>query len=152
GSGELDNIAVAFSLTQGMSVERATPGGQAFKDRVQWPIGRLRPRELRYFAITVRAKSAGRIPNIVTVHWRGPELQATAETEFLGATALELSIRESKDPVAVGEKVTYALSIHNRGTMPVKDVTLLAQFPIDQFALVGNESDGKQNSRQELEI
>jgi uncharacterized repeat protein (TIGR01451 family) len=152
GSVVLDNVAVAFSLAQGMTVERATPGGQAFKDRVQWPIGRMNAGDIRTYAITVRAKMAGRIPNIVTVLWRGPEERATAETEFLGAAALQLSLRESKDPVAVGEKVTYQLIVHNRGTSPAKDVKLAAQFPIDQFAFVANESDGKQNSKQEVEI
>ena len=143
GNIALDNVAVAFSLAQGMQVMRSSQGGQGFKDRVQWSVGELRAGDSRVFMITVRAKNAGRIPNIVTAYWRGPEQRASVETDFMGATALQLSLRESKDPVAVGEKVVYTLIVHNRGTSPAAGVQLLAQFPIDQFTLVPEESDGK---------
>ena len=143
GTVALDNVAVAFTLAQGMQVMRSSQGGQGFKDRVQWSVGELRAGDIRNFAITIRAKNAGRVPNIATAYWRGPEQRATVDTDFMGATALQLSLRESKDPVAVGEKVVYTLVVHNRGTTPATGVQLLAQFPIDQFALVPEESDGK---------
>jgi uncharacterized repeat protein (TIGR01451 family) len=152
GAIALDNVAVAFALTQGMFVERATLGGQPFAGRVQWSIGQLNAGETRNYDITVRAKSAGRVPNFVTVHWRGPELTDKCETEFLGAAAPQLSTGASKSLIAVGEKVTYTMTITNRGTTPARDVKLLAQFPISQFELVMAESDGKRNARQELEI
>lgn len=147
GTAALDNVAVAFSLVQGMQVMRASQGGQNFKDRVQWSVGELRAGDTRIFNITVRAKNSGRVPNIVTVYWRGPEQRASKETDFMGATALQLSLRESKDPVAVGEKVVYTLIVHNRGTSPATGVQLLAQFPIDQFSLIPEESDGKMDIR-----
>src|SRR5262245_39381589 len=152
GAVALDNVAVAFALTQGMIVQRATPGGQPFAGRVQWSVGKLNAGETRNYDITVRAKNAGRVPNIVTVHWRGPEILKTYETDFLGAAAPQLSIGASKSSIAVGEKVTYTMTVSNRGTSPANDVKLLAQFPINQFELVAAESEGKPNARQELEI
>ncbi len=142
GTMALDNVAVAFSLSPGMQVERASQGGQGFKDRVQWSLGQVRSGDVRIFSITVRAKNPGRVPNIVTAYWRGPEQRASIDTEFMGATALQLSLRESKDPVAIGEKVVYTLAVRNRGTTTANDVRLLAQFPVTNFSLVPEESDG----------
>src|SRR5262249_6753394 len=96
GAVALDNVAGSFALTQGMIENRSTPGGQPFADRVQWSIGKLNAGETRNYDITVHAKYAGRVPNIVTVHWRGPEILKAYETDFLGAAAPQLSIGASK--------------------------------------------------------
>ena len=143
GTTPLDSVSVSFALAQGMRVERATQGGQASKDHVQWPLGRLDAGKTMTFSITVRSQEARRVPQIVTARWRGPEQRAEVWTEFLGASALHLAVKESKNPVAVGEKIVYSITVQNRGTSPAKSVRLTAQFPIEQFTLLKDESDGK---------
>ena len=43
----------------------------------------------------------------------------------------------------IGEKVRYTLTVTNRGTAAAKDVKLVASFPVTQFALDSDGSDGK---------
>src|SRR5262249_31771471 len=125
GATPVENVVVAFNLQKGMKVVRATPGAQDFKDRLQGALPRLNPGETRTLNVAVQADAAGTVPNFVQVLWRGPEQHDEVTTEFLGASALHLDLRESNDPVRVGDKVRYTLIVSNRGNAPAKDVKLI---------------------------
>jgi uncharacterized repeat protein (TIGR01451 family) len=146
GTTALENVVVAFNLARGMKVARATPGAQDFKDRVQWTIARLNPQEKRSFSVSVQMANAGTVPNFVNVLWHGPEQRDELVTEFRGAVALQLSLHESNNPIRVGDKVRYTITVTNRGNAPTKDkdVKLIVKFPVSQFALDPDGSDGKQ--------
>jgi uncharacterized repeat protein (TIGR01451 family) len=143
GTTPIDNVTVVFMLQKNVKVVRATPGAQTFGDRLQWAIPRLLPRDRRTFSVWLQSEAAGTIPSFAHVLWSGPKQTAEAVTEFLGAVALHLEVRESNDPIRVGDKVRYTLTITNRGTKPATDVKLFCRYPVTQFTLDPDGSDGK---------
>jgi uncharacterized membrane protein len=143
---------VSFNLAKGMKVVRTTPGAQDFKDRIQWVVPRLNPGETRSFNVAVQAAAAGTVPSFAQVLWRGPEQRAEVVTEFLGAAALHLDLRESGDPIRVGDKVRYTITVTNRGNAPAKDVKLVIKYPITQFAVDLEGTDGKSLPDKSVEI
>jgi uncharacterized repeat protein (TIGR01451 family) len=144
GTAPLDNVVVVFGLQKGMKIVRSTPGAKSFEDRLQWAVPKLtgggKPTT---FSVWAQANVAGNVPIWADALWHGPKQHAEATTEFVGAAALHLDLRESADPVRVGEKVRYTLTVTNRGTAAATDVRLLASFPMTQFAVDKDGTDGE---------
>jgi uncharacterized repeat protein (TIGR01451 family) len=137
----LDNVVVAVGLQKGMKVVRATPGAKSFENRLQWAIPKLSVRETK-FSVWAQAATTGTVPIFAEVLWHGPKQHAETSTEFLGAANLHLDIRESADPIRIGDKVRYTLTVTNRGTAAATDVKLVACFPTQQFAVDESGTDG----------
>lgn len=143
GTVPLDNVSLVFVLQKNVKVVRATPGAQTFGDRLQWAIPRLLPKDRRTYSVWLQSDTAATIPSFAHLLWSGPKQTAEAVTEFLGAAALQLEVRESNDPIRVGDKVRYTLTVTNRGTKAATDVRLLCRYPLTQFAIDPDGSDGK---------
>jgi uncharacterized repeat protein (TIGR01451 family) len=137
----LDNVVVAVGLQKGMKVVRATPGAKSFENRLQWAIPKLSARETK-FSVWAQAATTGTVPTFAEVLWNGPKQHTETTTEFLGAANLHLDIRESADPIRIGDKVRYTLTVTNRGTAAATDVKLVASFPTQQFAVDESGTDG----------
>jgi uncharacterized repeat protein (TIGR01451 family) len=143
GTTPIDNVSVIFVLQKNVKVVRASPGAQTFGDRLQWAIPRLLPRDRRTFSVWLQSETAATIPSFAHVLWSGPKQTAEAVTEFLGAIALHLDVRESNDPIRVGDQVRYTLTVSNRGSKAATDVRILCRYPVTQFTLDTDGSDGK---------
>jgi uncharacterized repeat protein (TIGR01451 family) len=130
GADPLDNVVLTVPLLKGMKIVRASTGSQTFKDRVQWPLPKLSAGQTRTIGITVEMANAGTAPVSAQVLWHGPTQIDEVTTEFLGAVALHLQLQQSNNPVRVGEKVRYALTVTNNGTATAKGVKLIVTFPV----------------------
>jgi uncharacterized repeat protein (TIGR01451 family) len=52
-----------------------------------------------------------------------------AAIEIVGVAALQMSVKDSSDPVAVGQRVTYTVRVKNAGTRAAKQVRVSAEVP-----------------------
>jgi uncharacterized repeat protein (TIGR01451 family) len=152
GADPLDNVVLSFPLLKGMKIVRATPGSQSFKDRVQWPVSKLMAGETRNFSISVEMANVGTVPVSAQVFWHGPTQIDEVTTEFMGAVALHLALQQPSNPVRVGDKVRYTLTVSNSGTAPAKNVKLIVTYPVSQFAMDVDGTDGKQQADRSLVI
>jgi uncharacterized repeat protein (TIGR01451 family) len=144
GVDPLDNVVVSMPLLKGMKILRATPGSQSFKDRVQWPLPKLSAGETRNISVSLEMASVGTTPISAQVLWHGPTQTDEVTTEFLGAVALHLQLQQSNNPIRVGEKIRYSMTVTNNGTAPAKGVKLIVNFPVSQLAVDADGTDGKQ--------
>jgi uncharacterized repeat protein (TIGR01451 family) len=133
GTIPMDNVAVAFSLPLGMKVKQASQGAEQFSSRVQWVIQKFNPGESRTFSLQVQAAEPGTVPLFVEALGRGHVAHAEIKTEFVGAAALRLRIHKSSDPIVVGDKVTYTVTVQNTGTAEARDVEVKISVPTVQL-------------------
>ncbi len=152
GADPLDNVVLSVPILKGMKIVRATPGSQSFRDRVQWPLAKLSAGETRKFNISVEMANAGTSPISAQVLWHGPTQTDEVTTEFLGAVALHLDLQQSNNPVRVGEKVRYSLTVTNNGSAPAKGVKLIVTFPVSQLTVDADGTDGKQQPDRSLVV
>jgi len=135
GTIPLDNVAVTFSLPNGMKVKQASPGAEKFASRIQWGIPSFKAGETKTFTLQVQAVEPGTVPIIVQALGRGHSAQADTKTEFVGAAALRLRIHKSSDPIQVGEKVTYTVTVQNTGTAEARNVEVKIALPTVQLKI-----------------
>ena len=117
GTLPLTQVVINNPVPPNTAFVRASGGGQLMGSQVQWMIGDLPPAESRTVEIRLRALVPGRICNQATVTAdRGLLKQAEACTEFTGASALNLEVEHTTDPVEVGQDTSYVVNIRNTGT------------------------------------
>ena len=64
--------------------------------------------------------------------------------EIVGVPALQLSVKDTADPVAVGERTTYLVRGENAGTEAAREVEVVADLPA---ALRPNAGTGRSGMR-----
>ena len=122
GTVPLDNVVVKVSLPPAFKVVKASQEAQSFADHIQWGIKRFEPKQSHEYRLSLQTSDAGKAQVIVNVLSKAAPVQTTMETDFQGATALRLRVRESSNRVQVGDRITFKVFVQNTGTIAAKDV------------------------------
>jgi uncharacterized repeat protein (TIGR01451 family) len=131
GDLALGNVAVRAQLPAEVSFLSASDLGKLMNAEVAWSLGTLSGRSQRTLHLSARCLRPAAEANLVVVATADPALQeqATAALEIRGVPAFTLQIAKLGDPVQVGGKLTYKVSVTNTGTLPAAQVELVAQVP-----------------------
>jgi uncharacterized repeat protein (TIGR01451 family) len=127
----LNNVVVRDQLPPEVSFMNATELGQIINGQVVWNLGNLAGRQQKMVQVTARClKTAARVVN-VAVATADPGLQEQSEAvlEIRGIPAYSLDITKVGDPVQVGGKITYRISVTNTGSLPGNQVEISAGLP-----------------------
>jgi uncharacterized repeat protein (TIGR01451 family) len=132
GEAPLTNVVVRDTLPAELAFLTATDGGQLTGTEVVWNLGTLQPRDERVVRVTTRTAQLTRQAVNVAVVTADPGVQERAEAaiEILGVPAFDLDIVKVGDPVVIGDKVTYRISVTNRGSLPANQVEVIATVPL----------------------
>lgn len=138
GDFALNNIVVKATLPAEVAFAKATDGGKASGKQVVWNLGSAPPRQERTIAVTgICNNVAARAVMTATVTAapvadRGKPVSADrpaeATLEIVGVPALQLSVKDSADPVAVGERTTYLIRVKNTGSQAARKVEIVADL------------------------
>ena len=139
GDVALNNIVVKATLPAEVAFVKATDGGKASGKQVVWNLGTAPARQERPISVTgtcnnavAGAKlSATAAASPVSDRGKplGPARPVEAAIEIVGVPALQLSVKDSADPVAVGDKTTYLIRVKNAGTQVARKVEVVADLP-----------------------
>jgi uncharacterized repeat protein (TIGR01451 family) len=154
GTTALTNVGLTDYLPPEMTYVSSGAGGQFTPGMpgggggtVQWIIGNLEPGAGRAVDLVLRSSVAGQICHRAIAAAGGAgTVQAEACTTFEGVAGLLLDIKDTIDPVEVGAKTSYIITVRNQGTQTATNVRIEALVP-DQFAVTRRE--GSSESRQE---
>jgi uncharacterized repeat protein (TIGR01451 family) len=147
GEIPLENIVVRATLPPEVRFVKTTEGGKLTDRPIVWNIRRLRGGEEQSITVTgicdqlsgrallsatatarpaVEGAAAGRSSLAKSV---GPPRPVEAAFEIIGIPALQLSLKDSTDPIVVGQRTTYTIRVKNAGTLAAKKVTVSATAP-----------------------
>jgi uncharacterized repeat protein (TIGR01451 family) len=139
GDVPLKNVVVKATLPAEVAFSKATDGGKASGKQVVWNLGSLAARQPRTIAVTgICNKVTGRAivtakvsasPNSDGGKVLGADRPAEAPLEIVGVPALQLSVKDSADPVAVGERTTYLIRVKNTGSQAARKIEVIADLP-----------------------
>jgi uncharacterized repeat protein (TIGR01451 family) len=145
----LNNVVVRDQLPPALSFQSATQLGQILNGQVVWNVGVLAPRDQKVLQVTARcAVLSPRIVN-VAVATADPGLQEQSEPttlEVRGVPAYALEIGKVGDPVPVGGKVTYRITVTNTGSLPGNQIEVIANVPKELQVI---NAGGPTQARQE---
>ena len=120
GTGAASNIVLEEIVPAGLS--------HAAGNELEYEIGTLRPQETKKLVLTLNAKKAGVIENILTVRGEG-SLQAEHRTQVeVIAPQLQLNVAGPKRRF-LERQAKYSVSVSNPGTAPANNVELVAYLP-----------------------
>ncbi|HLJ93980.1 MAG TPA: hypothetical protein VKU02_12400 [Gemmataceae bacterium] len=133
GDVPLNNVVVRDPLPAEVAFTGATELGQLINGQVVWNVGTVPPGGQK--AVQVTARCAQRTQHLVNTAVvtadPGVQEQAQAELEILGLPAYSLEVRKIGDPVTVGSKMTYQISVTNTGTLPGTGVEVTVRVPAE---------------------
>jgi len=139
GEVPIEKLVVKAMLPPEVSFVKATDGGKGNGQQVVWDLGSAPARQERTVAITVRCEkisakatmsaSVSGSPSVSLIKPTTLGKPASASIEIVGVPALQMSLTDSNDPVAVGQKTTYTIRVKNAGTMAANNVDVSAEVP-----------------------
>jgi uncharacterized repeat protein (TIGR01451 family) len=131
GDVPLANVVVRDQLPPEVSFLNATDLGQFLTGQVVWNLGNLPAHGDKTVQVTARCLMlAPRVVNSAVVS-ADPGMQEQAEgvLEIRGLPAYSLDVTKVGDPVVVGGRITYKVTVLNTGSLPGNQVEVTATMP-----------------------
>jgi uncharacterized repeat protein (TIGR01451 family) len=131
GDLPLSNATVRAQLPPEVSFQDATELGKFMNNEVVWNLGAIIGRGQRTLQLTGNCLQPTGQANLGVIATADPGMQEQVNTplEIRGVPAFLMQITKLGDPVPVGGKVTYKVSVSNTGSLPAGQVELVAQLP-----------------------
>jgi uncharacterized repeat protein (TIGR01451 family) len=140
GEVAIPHVVLRTELPTELAVVSASDGAQSAERGVVWNLGTMQPKEQRAVKlVTNPTRLAERAAPVATVSGgAGVQAQARAELEIRGLPALATQIEKLGDPVAVGGRITYRVTVINTGSLPANDVTVEVTLPRELLVVSAN--------------
>lgn len=117
GDGPATSTVIEDTIPANTSFVSASNGGTFAGNTVTWNVGTLQPQDSEKISVTLRAESIGKAENkTIAKAVCAESTSASAITQILGIPAILLEVIDVEDPVAVGDTVTYAITVTNQGS------------------------------------
>ena len=110
----------------------ASPEGK----KMLWRLGAMLPGEVRTVTFKVRPMQVGTFLNVANARGQDPDGQpviskdSTSTTDVSGAATIYMEVKDTADPVFVGQETQYTMLIRNTGTAAATNIRVLAEVPV----------------------
>ncbi len=126
GNGPAVNTVIDDCIPTCTSMVSVSDGGSATGKGVLWDLGTMQPNESREVSVTVRAESLGEAENCALVSAECADaVKDCAVTEISGIPAVLLEVIDIEDPIEVGSRETYVVTVTNQGTAPGTNIRIV---------------------------
>ncbi len=148
----ISDIVVVEQVPAGMKFLKASPGGSfdPRKQTVTWHIQQIGGEQTEDVSVMLVPEKPGTLESIVRVYGREGELDsAKSQTAVRGFSKLDLQVAYAEQPLEIGERVSYRITIHNRGTAAATGVLTSLLVP-EEMKLISVKGPGeyKQSDQQ----
>lgn len=127
GAAPTRNVVVSYPVPAGYQIVSSLPPAPVSQGRIQFPPFDLQPGQQQVVEVVVRGSQAGSTQHCADVE-SGEGLRArNCVTTNLGQPTLEVRtdlVSQSAAPVMVGDPVTFLITLTNRGTTAVNNITV----------------------------
>jgi len=105
---------------------KATAGAKLSGKRIVWPLGTLAPRASKKVQVSFAPTRAGVLTNKVSARAYCAEMvSASTETSVAAIPAVLMEVIDISDPVEVGTRTTYVITVTNQGSAPSTNVSIV---------------------------
>lgn len=123
GDAVARNLVIKLSLPDGVSLQKATEGGQAGAQNVTWNISSLAPNESKSVSAMTIVKKIMVARAVATAKANAADQVETAlTTNVAGIAGLLTTLIDVNDPVPLGQEVTYVITANNTGSLPATNI------------------------------
>jgi uncharacterized repeat protein (TIGR01451 family) len=132
GEVPLTNLVIHDKLPPELKFSSAGDDGLLLSSgEVEWKVGTLQPQEAKVVKLTTNCvKMAKEAVNVaVATADAGVRQEARASVEIVGIPAYRLQVEARGDPVEVGKRMTYQITVTNTGSLPANRVAVKAVVP-----------------------
>jgi len=131
GDKPLTEVVVSDEAPRATSIVKAN-GARIDGNHAVWRMKQLNPGEKATFSITLTTCTPGCFTNRVSVNnCQGCHECAEFTTRWKGRPALTMCIKDTKDPICIGEPTSYNVEVTNQGSETDHNVVLVVRFPAE---------------------
>ncbi|MFN0131137.1 MAG: hypothetical protein ACKVW3_01170 [Phycisphaerales bacterium] len=144
GDGACANTTVSVPLPDGATFVRASAGGAAAGNAVNWNLGTVAPGETKTIELVTKATTIRSFAFNATVKCVCAEAKtAGCTTSAAGIPAILVETTDDPDPIEVGTETTYTIIVTNQGTAADSNVKVICAIPDGlQFVSAGGATAG----------
>ncbi|MEM1282807.1 MAG: hypothetical protein AAGG81_04560 [Chlamydiota bacterium] len=129
GDKPLTQVVVTDCAPRATSIVAAN-GAKINGNQAVWRMKQLNPGEKVSFSLTLTTCTPGCYTNRVTLNnCQGCVERAEVTTRWKGRPALTMCIKDTKDPICIGEPTSYCVEVENQGSEPDNNVVTVVRFP-----------------------
>ena len=132
GDAPAKNTVVTDALPPGTEFVSASNGGKVLAGKVTWQVGTLQPKDTVTVSVTVKATRRGRIRNAATATAYCAKASDQAMTVVEGIPAILLECVDVEDPIEVGARETYVITVTNQGSAVGTNIVVKCTLPAEQ--------------------
>jgi len=145
------NTTIEEALPRGISSIKASAGANIVRGtKLVWDLGMLDPGVSRTVRVSYTPSMEGVLASnaIATAKYAEPAT-ASAETTLTGIPAVTMEVVDLDDPVEVGQRCTYQITVENQGTATASNVTVVCdtersvKYVYSTGATVGTEKGSR---------
>jgi uncharacterized repeat protein (TIGR01451 family) len=130
GKTKATKLQINARVPDKLKIVKASEPGVALDNEVAWNLGDLEPGMSRTVELTLRATERGEYClKVFAEADRVSRKEVEFCTKFHGMSALSIEMHDSDDPVFIGQKTSYPITVRSMGGTPVTNLRVIAFIP-----------------------
>ena len=123
------DAVIENDIPDGVKSMKATAGAKLSGKKIIWPLGTLPPRTSKTVQISYAPTREGVITNKISAAAYCAEIvTASAETAVAAIPAVLMEVIDVTDPVEVGTRTTYVITVTNQGSAPSTNIEIVCNL------------------------
>ncbi|MBN2591367.1 MAG: DUF11 domain-containing protein [Sedimentisphaerales bacterium] len=121
------DVVIEDTVPEGVTSVKATEGAQVSESntKLTWKLDSIAPNSSQTFRISYTPTQPGVITNAATATaYCAQTVTSSVRTVVTGIPAVNLEVADLEDPVRIGNRVTYAITVTNQGSAPLTNILI----------------------------
>ncbi len=119
------NTVIEDNIPEGVTSTEASTGAKLSGSKLIWELGTLAPNTFKKVRVSYLPTEAGTLTNrAIATAYCSEAVTALVKTLITGISAVALEVVDVDDPVKVGARTTYVISVTNQGSAAATNVRI----------------------------
>jgi len=119
------NTVIEDNIPEGVTSTEASTGAKLSGSKLIWELGTLAPNTFKKVRVSYLPTEAGTLTNrAIATAYCSEAVTASVKTLIAGISAVALEVVDVDDPIKVGARTTYVISVTNQGSAAATNVRI----------------------------
>lgn len=132
GDGPARNTVLVDEVPAGAEVIGVSNGGKVAGGKITWQVGTPNPNDTVRATVRLKPTQQGELRNVASATAYCAKASGEAVTTIKGIPAILLECVDVEDPIEVGSKVTYIITVTNQGSSVGTNIVVTCTLPAEQ--------------------